>query len=209
MGLTTEIVCGEGCGSKMGVDRFNSAFVSNRVGQKPDRDTQNRVNYYRYFIDSMNVDGSSTAQTFELVAEQADDIIISSIVFVISDGEISNKKFGDIDALDNGFDLYVSELGKITYIIDSAKTNGEMFVASNANKVWGTADDKINKIKDWSEGSDGFLVRFDLSHIISTSGLEGIRLGAGTKDKFVLTVNDDLTGLDDFQVTFFGARQVA
>ncbi len=204
----------DGTGSKRAarVDTRNRVEVSMHTPDVPEAGEENRLRYYSELVGSagassgnvnMNVDGSVTPAAFFARSEGEADVHITEIVIYLEDSKVANKKFGDINSLTNGWDLQVEESGVTTSIVSKAKNGGQILVQTSP-PIFGTDANKLNRVGDPSDTgeNEGFLVSFNISE--SLPG--GIRLGRGTQDRIVSIVNDDLTGLADFEVRLIGYR---
>ena len=149
----------------------------------------------------MNVDGSTTPEEFFIKAVQDSDIHILAIIIVFADSLIAHNNFGNVSPLANGWDLIVTESGDATPLIDKAKTGGEVIIQSGAFWPYGTGVDTW-ELSNFSGVSDAQLINLPVGEIIPG----GIRLGRGTLDKITSIINDDLTGLINFEVRVIGYK---
>ena len=94
----------------------------------PEAGTENVFRAFTHIIDGMNVDGSGTPQTFKLQSEVEYDILIKAIMILTVDGSITANKFGAVLALTNGVDMIFRESGDDSYLIEKAKTTGDMIL---------------------------------------------------------------------------------
>jgi len=186
----------------------NQSLTTNQV--EPDLPPIGTKNVFRYFtqkladeagLTNMNVDGSTTPQEFFIKAVQDSDIHILAVIVVIADSLIAHNNFGNIFPLTNGWDLIVTESGEETPLIEKAKTGGEVIIQSGAFWPYGTGVDTW-ELSNFTGVSDAQLINLPVGQIIPG----GIRLGRGTIDKVTSIVNDDLTGLINFEVRVIGYR---
>jgi len=162
----------------------------------------NREIYFRSKLTGMDVDGSSTIQEFTFGADSDGDIYITTVVIIIADSGVSHGSFGNIGQLDNGWSLLVDQGGIVTPLIDQAENGGQVIAQSGtltANNGTGSSYELIN----WEGNSDATLVPMDMRQFVSY----GIRLGRGTKDKFISRIEDNLTGLNEFTLYFQGYKR--
>jgi len=201
-----------------GVGRKRAAAVTSRNALQvamvePDVPAIGTPNVYRYLSRyltddglatgsaNQNVDGSSTPQTFYLTASADYDIRITHILILISDSGVSHNNFGALSALSNGWDLEIVEAGVSTYLVDKAQTGGQ--VIAQTGFFWPYGDGATSwELANWTGSTDAQTINFPLGNIIPG----GLRLGRGTQDKIVATVNDSLTGLTEMWVRVMGFR---
>lgn len=163
--------------------------------------TKNRKRFFKETTTPLLVNGSVTPFEYAINPSNDYDIYITRIVWVVSDGTQNLSKFGALTALTNGCDLVVRELGTDTYLIDKAKTGGDLIVGSGMFSVFGSGT-SVNVVTSWASASDALIAIFDIASIMG----EGIRIGRGSKDKIFIKINDNLTALDDHFVEFFGYK---
>ncbi len=189
-----------------------SLQVTNVAPKLPDLGSASKLQYFNSLVGStgsdsgttsMNVDGSSTAQEFYVGSTADYDIRIMQILIYIEDSSVTNKLFGAIPALTNGFDLNIREDGIDTAVITAAKTTGELLVQTNTVIFAPVGSAAGNVLTDVDAGTNNAAI---ILHDIGSIVPNGIRIGRGTLDRIIATVNDDLTGLTDFLVRIFGYR---
>ena len=150
----------------------------------------------------MNVNGSSTAQVFSIDANDDFDIRIMELLIYTEDtAETQNDKFGALAALTNGWDLEIEESGATIFLIEKAKTSGELITKTNT-PIYGVAVDKWNSVALVDGTNYAGFYRYDIGRIVPG----GLRIGNGTGDRLISTVNDDMRGLTDFTVRALGYR---
>jgi len=184
--------------------RVNKAYaLSVSQEHRTARQEVNLFEEYRYTITGMNVDGSATPQSFTLTADGTGkyDLIIQQVEIFIADSAISYNRFGNISGVTNGWDFYATLSGNQKDICTSATTNGLVLIQSQGEKFGSGTD--LNKVPSFSGTTDALLVRVKFD-AITNNGLNGIRLAAGSVDSFTSTVNDNFTGLDNFELRFKG-----
>lgn len=178
----------------------------------PDPTSANQLQYYSKLLGStgsdsgitnMNVDGSSNPVEFFIKAEPEFDIRIMNIVITIIDGVINHNKFGAISILANGFDLSVTEQGQDTFIIEKAKTNGEILQKSGTLNFFGNST-SVNVIPNFSSANDALIINIPISQYIPG----GFRIGINGVDSLQVTINDDLEGLVDMSVRALGYKHL-
>lgn len=206
------IVDGTGNKFRAKVTNQHELLVTHSVNPTfPDIGSTNQLQYYSKLLGTtgsdsgttnLNVDGSSTPVKFFIEAEQDFDIRIMNIVITITDGVINHNKFGGIpSALTNGWDLQVLEQGETTFIIEKAKSNGEILQKSGSLVFWGNGQ-STNIIPNFSSANDALIVNIPISQYIPG----GFRIGTNGVDKLQSVVNDDLTGLVSMTVRALGYK---
>lgn len=152
----------------------------------------------------MRVDGSVVSVEFCIDAEQDSDIFIKTISAVIADQNATLNQFGNIGALANGLDFEHTTLDKGTTVIaDGLISNFEFVRLAQGDPAFGdgTAAFRAGNV---AGNSEGYLPTIDFTRIFGIQW--GLRLRKGTNDKLVFRVNDDLTGVDAFNITGYGIR---
>lgn len=145
----------------------------------------------------MGVDGSVTNVDFYIPAVDDFDRYITSISILVGYGTSSQPyKFADTTALNNGCQLhYISLFGDVD-IHEGLKSNQDVFRLTDdpVTSLWELRG--INAPNDY-----GYLVAFDLKVIGSQYG---IKLDRGTTQKLIMTIRDDCTAADSFNVITYG-----
>ena len=152
---------------------------------------------------NQNVDGSTTPQGFYIEAHSDYDIHIMQITIVVGDGSVTHNKFGAISELTNGWDLLLTEAGVDTALITKAKTGGELILQSGLGRPFGAGADSF-ELTAYSGALDAQIVTIPIGQFIPN----GLRIGRGTTDRLVATVNDDLTGLTDLSALVYGFKNI-
>lgn len=145
---------------------------------------------------SMKVDGSTTPQDFLIIADNDFDIYITVInIFIAAELTIADlSEFGSVPSLTNGCQLFYVNGGTTTSINDSLKTNFDLLRMCNF-RPWfsdgGSGSFKLQQV--FSVNDNGYFGVLNFKNY----GYEpdyrgGIRLRAGTSDKIVLRVRDNL-----------------
>jgi hypothetical protein len=148
----------------------------------------------------MNIDGT-TPQTFYISSNLDYDLYITHVVAIIADTAIVHNKFGNVDALTNGWSLYVRESGVKTYLIEEAKTGGQVLAQSGLMSPYGDLT-SVNELANWTGTEDAQTITMPVTEFVPG----GIRIGRGTQDRIVSLVQDDLQGLTEFTVRVLGYR---
>lgn len=153
----------------------------------------------------MRVDGSVTEQTFYVTPPTSErDLYVGRLDITIADAGATLSNFGNIAALTNGVKLewITQEFGTVE-INESMKSNWDFVRLSGGKPSFGdgTAAFRANNVIGTSEG---YLSSIDFDEIFNLRW--GIRLRRKTEDKLVLTVRDDVTGVDKFDAVAYGIQ---
>lgn len=159
----------------------------------------------------MKVDGSVTTQEFSVNADSEFDIFINSVSFFIAAELVVTDlgEFGGITTpLTNGCQLIYENSDEGDIIIgDNLQTNYDLLRMCNMNPQFGLDSNAAFKIiQAFSNQDDGylFILKFsDYGYEQEYSG--GIRLKAGTTDRLVFKIRDDLN-LTPSEISSFDGR---
>lgn len=137
------------------------------------------------------VNGSITSVDFNINADPDLDTYIKTISVIISDPAARLDRYGGAVALTNGTQLIweTQDLGTIN-VASSIKTNLGFVRSTGVNPAFGSGADAF-KADLSGAGADAFLPVFDLANIFGL--VYGVRLRAGTNDKLIFRIRDDLT----------------
>ena len=209
MASKIQIVDGSGNGKYAKVS--DEGFLYTQEASFPPSGEDVKLTVYREFLTlngdgvttSMLVDGSVNTQNFFIQAEPDVDVYISSISFLISDAGASLSEFGGITALTNGCRLYYSDKnGEIT-IGDSLVSNFEFVRLCLGNPAFGSGNGAFlaNNVVGASEA---FIPVLDFKNF----GFKwGLKLEAGTVNKLEFDINDNVSGIDAFNIIAYGFRR--
>lgn len=211
MSVPVKLIGGHGGNQKQAIiTPDGSLLVSPSGPHLPDVGKPSIFRYYNVLMGSdgadsgttnMNVDGSITTQNFYIRSNTEYDIRIMAIIIIIADTAVVHNKFGNVDALTNGFNLSMWEAGEGSYIIDAAKTGGQVIAQTGFAHAYG-ADASSFELTNWTGTQDAQTIVVPLHHILPG----GVRIGRGTTDTLRAQVQDDLTGLNEFTVRILGYR---
>ena len=203
--IDVKIKDGSGGGHSAKVDYTNRLHVQNH--NLPAFGGPEEVCLYRsYFKNSagsnvMKVDGSTTNVDFTITSDQLKDRIISTISFVIADSASDLSKFGAITALTNGVFFFFEGCHGPTTIHEALKTNWDFVRLSGGNPPFGNAIAAFRALNVEGQ-ADAYIPVIDFKRIF---GLPfGLRLSAGSSQRLVLRVKDNLTGVDSFNAIAYG-----
>lgn len=152
----------------------------------------------------MRVDGSSTTVEFSLAANPDKDTYVKTVQITIADAGATLNEFGNLTALTNGCSVSweTKDLG-VAVIQSLLKTNWDFVKMSRGSPAFGdgAAAFRANNV---TGNSEGYVPVIDMAYLFGTPW--GLRLRAGTDDRVVLKVNDDITGVDEFTAQCSGMR---
>ena len=149
----------------------------------------------------MAVDGSSTNVEFWVQADPDKDRYITSLSFVIADAGADANQFGNITALSNGCQLeYEDTLGVVT-IHEALTTNFEFVRLCQGSPAFGTGASAF-RVPNVAGNSEAYIPVLDLREVFGFKW--GINLQAGTDQKLVLRIRDNVSGIDQFDCIAYG-----
>lgn len=139
---------------------------------------------------SMKVLGTLAAPVkFYIPAGKDDDRYITAISFVIAGAGATLSEFSTIAALTNGCKLYYERANGQRVIHDALKSNFDFVRLCVGTPAFGSGADAFRAINVIGT-SEAYIPVLHLSHIIPPYG---IKLDAGSNQRLVLEVRDDLT----------------
>jgi hypothetical protein len=166
--------------------------------------------FRQYFTDNgastgdndMRVNGATTETDFYIAAIPDKDIYIKTVSIVISDASATLNKFGNITALTNGVSFqWESEDKGSLEIHEGLKSNFDFVRLAIGEPSYGDGTGAFRS-GNVEGNSEGYIPVIDIADVF---GLPyGIRLRAGTNDKLVFTVRDNVTGIDAFDIIGYG-----
>lgn len=184
--------------------------VSVHPGDPPERGQRSRYRFLTGLLGStglgsgtvnMNVDGSSSPQTFYAGSADEYDILIMGVSILIADTGIVHNNFGTLGALATGWDLILTEAGEETVLMNKVQTNGQVIAASGFGRSFGDGAE-MNELVNWTATDDAAIAYMTFGEWVPG----GLRIARGSRDRLRSVVNDNLTGLTDFRVRLFGYR---
>lgn len=151
----------------------------------------------------MLVDGSSTAVDFWIPAAEDDDRYVTTLAVLIADAGAKLRLFGALSALTNGVRLFYTSSHGEQDIIAAAKTNFEFIRFALGNPPISPGAGKAFIISDVIAANDeAVLPVLDLRTIMPPFG---IKLDAGSNQKIVATVRDNLSaGMTQLDIIAYG-----
>ena len=204
MGILAKIADGWGTGNRLKIQPEGDIGVVVHT-HPPIRESRKGLPFRQYFTidgtptgdNDLRVNGATTSVDFCIPAEQTKDRFVKFIAVKLADAGAKFDKFGALTALTNGVEFVwqSQELGSLI-IHDGIKDNLEWFRMSN----------QIPTIIDLSGGSaDAIIVGIDLTVMFGSQW--GIKLTAGTNEKLIFRINDNLgTGIDSFNIIGHGTE---
>lgn len=177
---------------------------------------QKAILYRDYFRDSsgafdMRVDGSTNSVEFTIEASDDKNVdrYITSLSFQIADQNATLSQFGNIGALTNGVDVeYRNNIiagGIVSLSLEGLKSNWDFIRLANGKPAFGTGASAF-QATNVSGNSEGYIPVVDIDEIF---GLPyGIVLRGNTNDKFVIRINDNVSGVDAFTCVASGIDRI-
>lgn len=217
MSVTNKIVDGFGTGNFAKVE--SGGYLRVQPAPFPPNDDRDTQIIFREFItlnnngttSDMRVDGSTTTQLFYIQAEPDSDIYITSLSFLLADTDNAPilEEFGALPTLTNGVRLYYEDSNGEIDIADSLKSNFEIVRLCQGTPAFGSGIDSFF-VESVTSGAGNQFAIIPILNFQSLFGFQyGLRLRAGTTNKLVLAVRDDLTGgLDNFNIIAYGFKRL-
>jgi hypothetical protein len=136
----------------------------------------------------------ASPQDFFVSADDEDDLYITKLTVTIADANAVLNKFGNITALTNGCQLlFRRENGELITLFDGLKSNFDFVRAGSITPAIG-ADATAFRAKNVVGTAEGYVSRFEFQTPVSI----GLPMIKGTRQKIILRVRDDTTGVDQF-----------
>lgn len=210
MAVKANIEDGSGNGNFAKVS--NEGFLFTQEAPFPPSGEETKITVYREFLtlnndgttNDMRVDGSTTSQYFWVNSEPNFDIYITTLSFLISDAGAELDEFGNLGALPNGCRLFYEDNNGEINIGTDLVSNFEFVRLCQGNPAFGNAADAF-RARNIVGGSEGYIPVFDFRNF----GFRwGLKLKAGTNNRLVMEINDQVSSLDGFNATAYGFRRV-
>lgn len=208
MGIMSTIRDGLGRGYRAAVEPTSGLLTAQLPA--PPFGKENNVRLFRQFLtlegtaggtSSMLVNGSSTNVDFFIQADPNNDRYVKTLSFVIADAGAAANEFGNLSALSNGCVLkYNDSRGTVT-ISDTLTTNFQFIRLCRGQPAFGDGAAAF-RINNAAGASEGYIPVLDMAYVFGSP--LGIRLKAGTKQRITLTVRDNVSALDAFNVNAAG-----
>ena len=172
----------------------------------PPKEAVTGIPFRQYFRDGstsedMTVDGDTSPTDFTINALQDRDLFIKTLSIQITGAGGTLNEFGNISALTNGVEFlwFTQEVGEYT-IHEGMKTNWEMLRMCATEPFGGGGN--AHKANNVAGGEEGFTPVFDASRIFGMP--YGFKLIAGTNDKLIFRVRDDISSVASFNIIAYG-----
>jgi hypothetical protein len=210
MAVKANIEDGSGNGNFAKVS--NEGFLFTQEAPFPPSGEETKITVYREFLtlnndgttNDMRVDGSTTSQYFWVNSEPNFDIYITTLSFLISDAGAELDEFGNLAALTNGCRLFYEDNNGEINIGTDLVSNFEFIRLCQGNPAFGNAADAF-RARNIVGGSEGYIPVFDFRNF----GFRwGLKLKAGTNNRLVMEINDNVSSIDGFNATAYGFRRV-
>ena len=210
MSIRTNIEDGAGRGYTAKVSK--EGFLFTQEAPFPPASEETKITVYREFLTlnndgtttDMRVNGSTTPQSFFINAEPDFDVYITTVSFLIADAGAALNEFGGIVALTNGCRFYYEDVNGEINIGTRLVSNFEFVRLCQGNPSFGGGNSAFlaNNVVGSSEA---FIPVFDFRNF----GFKwGLKLAAGTNNRLILEVNDNVTAIDAFNAIAYGFRRV-
>ena len=209
--LRSQLTDGTGTKRSARVDDLSSLVVSLNPCP-PILEQKNRI--FRQYLTAdgtssgstvMKVNGAVTSVEFWVPAHAVNDRFITAVSFVISDATPTLNKFGTITALTNGCDFeYRRRAGEVVIIHGDLKTNWDFIRMCMGYPAFGDAANAFQATNIVGT-SEGYIPVFNFLAVMPPFGL---KLDAGSDQRLILRVNDDLTGVDGFDAISYGFERL-
>lgn len=212
MGILSNIVDGSGTRSRAKVLKNGALVVQTADVLQSEKE---KIIIFNSFLtddgtktgnSDARVNGSVTPVEFYIVPPNQDkDLYISTVFFTIADSGATLNQFGNISALTNGFDFfYQNDLGD-NVIRSGLTTNFEIGRMCGFQPAFGSGSTAF-RANNVEGNSEGFLFEYDFKK--KNGFARGIVLEGGSNQRLALRVNDDVTGVDKFDIYVTGFERI-
>lgn len=209
------LVSGWGKANKARVGDDGAVYVADTRFPPENIDVEVRP-FRQYMTDDGLSDGtfdmtSSTGTSanpvdYYVTAPTDSDRYLTSISFVIADQNSVLNKFGNITALSTGCQLYYEDLKLGSVDIHNAlKSNFDFVRLCGGNPPFGDAAAAF-RASNVEGVSEGYLPFLDLQKTFKIPW--GIRLPKDSNRRLILSVKDDVTGVDAFNAIAYGFDRI-
>lgn len=213
MALKTTVRSGSGDGAEAAVDKAGALLVMRRSLPPMLTAGSDKLRAWTAtFLNSaasadMRVDGSSTVAKFYISADQDNDIYVRMAQVVIADSGATLDKFGNLAALTNGVRFhYDTDTGETELSV--WKRNVHLIGYTGGEGAFGDGATSFQYPNiGGSPGVEAYVGYVDFHRVY---GYEwGLPLRAGSNQRLVITVRDDLSaGLDQFSADAHGLERL-
>ena len=202
--IKAQIQDSHGTDNSLKIDGEGAANVI--VHPHPPRETLTAIPFRQYFrnestSEDMTVDGGTLPIDCTINALQDRDLFIKTLSIQITGAGGTLNEFGNISALTNGVEFlwFTQKVGEYT-IHEGMKTNWEMLRMCATEPFGGGGN--AHKANNVAGGEEGFTPVFDASRIFGMP--YGLKLTAGTNDKLIFRVRDNISSVASFNIIAYG-----
>lgn len=190
-------------------------FLYTQEAPYPPSSEETKITIYRNFLTlnnngtttDMRVNGSTTKQYFYIQAEPNFDVYITTVSFVISGPGAALNEFGNLAALTNGCRFFYEDNNGEINIGTNLRSSFDFVRLCQGNPAFGGGASAF-LANDVVGTSEAFIPVFDFRNF----GFRwGLKLRAGSLDRLVIEINDNLTpsaNLTGFNAVAYGFRRV-
>ena len=153
--------------------------------------------------DMLVVGSAASPLTFSVCPQNPErDLYVGRLDVVIADATAALNKFGNVTALTNGVRLewFTQEFGLVV-LHDGLKSNWDFVRLSGGKNPFGSTTNAF-RASNVSGSSEGYIPCIDFDEIF---GLQwGLRLRRQTTDCIRFIIQDDVSGVDQFDAVAYG-----
>jgi len=150
---------------------------------------------------NMVVVGSGAAPiSFYIKAHEHYDRYITNLSVLIADAGAVLSQFGSLPVLTNGCRVYYERNSGIVELHEGIKTNFEFLRFALFQPAFGTGSNAF-QVTNVIGTSESYMPVIELSKLVPPFG---VKLDAGTTQKLVIEIRDNLTGMDALNVIAYG-----
>lgn len=197
----------DGSGSKIEAYVRDNSLVVTQFTSPPMLPQKNKIFIQKFTLDGkpdgifdMLVDGSGANIEFYIPADNDNDRYISYINFVIADEGAKLSNFGNITALTNGCQVFYERSNEVVFVNDALKTNWDfMRVSLDQSPI-----PKIEVQKDIEGKIDAYTPVIDFRSLLPPYG---IKLDAGSDQRLVIKIRDNVSTIDSFNAIAYGQER--
>lgn len=204
------IIDGKGTSQKSFVSRYGALKVNNQA--IPDLDDPTiAIPVSGFFADENgNIDARANAslanpEDFFIEADPENDIYISSISIKISDQNAILSDFGALTGgITNGVQLIYKnqEVGEVI-LADNLRSNFDIIRLCHGTPAVSSGVEAF-RATNVEGNSEGYIPVLSFSNNFGLA--YGVRLRAGTFDRLIMRIRDNISGIDAFDVFYYGQK---
>lgn len=148
---------------------------------------------------NMNVRGDNSQVNFRFVADQEKDIVVSSIIMIITDSTVDTDRFGNVDT--EGEDAF-----KLSLFKDDGSGGHTEIPIIRTVKILEELVEQADRFEPFDDRFDGDAPAIGIKLFFSVAGN---KMDGGSTDYFEGSVLEDLRGLNKFRILMKGAKITA